>query len=102
MAVLVAALAVNSISLISLILKLHPIDAPVPVHFSSLYRFDKLGPWYFPLEVSLIALLITLANAGFAYTSFSRSRLASFFLLIASLVVGLFAAIIAQAFGAIQ
>lgn len=102
MSVLTGALIVNVVSLFSLALKLHPTDAPVPVHFSSFTRFDQLGPWYFPLGISLVALVITVANAVFAYNSFTRSRLASFFLLVTSLVVGVFAAIIGQAFGAIQ
>lgn len=102
MAMLFAAVAVNVLSLISLALKLQPIDAPVPVHFSSFARFDQLGPWFFPLQISLVALGITLVNTIFAYNSFNRSRLASFFLLVTSVVVGIFAAIIAQAFGAIQ
>jgi hypothetical protein len=102
MAVLFAALAVNVVSLVSLALRLQPLDSPVPVHFSSFARFDQLGPWYFPLQISLVALGITIMNAIFAYSSFTRSRLASFFLLVTSLVVGIFAAIIAQAFGSIQ
>ena len=102
MTMLFAAVAVNGFSLINLALKLQPIDSPVPVHFSSFARFDQLGPWYFPLQITLVALGITVINAIFAYNSFSRSRLASFFLLVTSVVVGIFAAIIAQAFGAIQ
>lgn len=102
MTMLVAALVVNVVSLINLALKLHPVSAPVPVHFSSFARFDQLGPWYFPLLVGLVALGITIVNAIFAYNSFNKSRLASFFLLVTSVVVGIFGAIIAQAFGAIQ
>lgn len=102
MTMLIVALAVNVVSLINLALKLHPSSAPVPVHFSSFARFDQLGPWYFPLQVGLVALGITIMNAIFAYNSFNKSRLASFFLLVTSVVVGIFGAIIAQAFGAIQ
>lgn len=102
MTMLFVALAVNVVSLINLALKLHPSSAPVPVHFSSFARFDQLGPWYFPLQVGLVALGITMMNAIFAYSSFNKSRLASFFLLVTSVVVGIFGAIIAQAFGAIQ
>ena len=102
MAVLAAAATVNVANILSLAFKLHPIDGQVPVHFSSFTLFDQLGPWYFPLEVAFAALVITIVNAVFAYNSFTRSRLASFFLLVTALVVGIFGAIISQAFGAIR
>lgn len=102
MTVLAAALSVNLLNMLSLLLKLRPTDAQVPVHFSSFRLFDQLGPWYFPLEVALGVLVVTLVNAAFAFNSFTRSRLASFFLLVTSLVVGVFGAIISQAFGAVR
>ncbi len=102
MAILTLALAANVASVFALALRVRPTDSQVPVHFSSLYLFDALGPWYFPFEVALVALLITGVNAVFAYHSFTRSRLASFFLLVTALIVGIFSFIIAQAFGAVR
>lgn len=101
-ALLVAALVVNGLNLVSLALRLRPTDVPVPVRFSSLTLFDALGPWYFPFLVAMFALGVTVVNGAFAYHSFVRSRLASFYLLIASVVVGIFAFIISSAFGAIR
>lgn len=102
MSVLTIALIVNFANLFILALLIKPTDAEVPVHFSSFILFDQLGPWYFPFEIALVALLITTVNAVFAYHSFTRSRLASFFLLLTSLVVAVFAFIISQAFGAVR
>jgi hypothetical protein len=102
MAVLTLALGVNGATIFILSLRIRPTDSQVPTHFSSFTLFDALGPWYYPFEIALVAVLITLVNAVFAYHSFGRSRLASFFLLVTALVVGIFSFIIAQAFGAVR
>lgn len=102
MAVLIAAVGVNAVSLVSLVLRLRPTDGEVPVHFSSFTWFDRLGPWYFPFEIAVVSIGITVINAVFAYHSFNRSRLASFFLLMTATVVSVFGFIIAQAFGAVR
>ncbi len=102
MAVLSVALGVNAVNLISLMLRMRPTDSLVPVHFSSFTLFDRLGPWYFPFEIVMVTILITVVNSLFAYHSFTRSRLASFFLLVTAVVVSIFGFIIAQAFGAVR
>ena len=63
----------------TLALRVRPTDSQVPVHFTSFTLFDQLGPWYFPFEIAFVTTLITIANGMFAYQSFTRSRLASFF-----------------------
>jgi hypothetical protein len=102
MAVLTAAAIINVVSVFLLALKLHPTESQVPVHFSSFTLYDQLGPWYYPMIIALLALGVTAANTIFAYHSFTRSRLASFFLLVAALVVAIFSFIISQAFGAVR
>ena len=99
---LVTGLILNGVNLITLMLHVRPSEGQVPVRFSSLTLFDALGPWYFPFLIALFALAVTLVNGLFAYHSFSRSRLASFYLLIGSDVVAIFAFIISVAFGGIQ
>ena len=99
---LVGALVVNGLNLVWLSLHVRPTDAQVPVRFSSLTLFDALGPWYFPFLIALLALAVTVVNGGFAYKSFGRSRLASFFLLIGSGVLAIFAFIISAAFGVVR
>lgn len=102
MTVLTLALFVNAATIFSLSLSVRPVDGPVPVHFSSFVMFDELGPWYYPFQIAAVALVLTVINTIFSYHSFSRSRLASFFLLVAALIVGIFCFIIAQAFGAVR
>ena len=102
MAVLLAAAGVNVSAIINLALRLHPTDSQVPVHFSSFTLFDQLGPWYYPLVIALLALGVTIVNTLFAYHSFARSRVASFFLLVTALIVAMFSFIISQAFGAVR
>ncbi len=102
MTILVAGLLANAATFGWLMVRLRPTETLVPVHFSSFTLFDELGAWYFPYQLSLLALLITVVNAVFAYHSFGRSRLASFFLLTTGLVVAIFSLIIAQAFGTIR
>ena len=102
LALLVGALVVNAFNLFTLALHVRPVDGEVPIRFSSLKLFDALGPWYYPYLIALFAIVITLANTVFAYHSFSRSRLASFFLLAGSAVVAIFSLIISTAFGAIR
>jgi hypothetical protein len=101
-ALLVGALIVNGINLISLALRVRPVEGQVPIRFSSLTLFDALGPWYFPFLIALFALGVTMVNGVFAYHSFARSRLASFFLLIGSGVVAIFSFIISTALGVIR
>jgi hypothetical protein len=97
------ALLTNLVTMAWLLYKVRPTDVPVPVRFSNLlYGFDQLGSWYFPFLIGGYALLVTLVNGFFAYHSFGRSRLVSFFLLMASNVVGAFGFIIASAFGVIR
>ncbi len=102
MSLLVAALVTNGMNLVFLVLRVRPTDSQVPVRFSSLTLFDALGPWYFPFVIFLFALVVTLVNTVFAYQSFGRSRLASFFLLTGSAVVAIFSFIISNALGAIR
>lgn len=98
----VVALIINGLNLLWLGLHVHPIEGQVPVRFSSLTLFDALGPWYFPFLIALFGLGVTLVNDMFAYHSFGRSRLASFFLLITSVVVAIFCFVISSAFGVVR
>ncbi len=102
MVILTLALGINVATIFGLALHLRPTDNQVPIHFSSFSLFVGLGPWYYPFEIAFVAMVITVVNAVFAYHCFGRSRLASFFLLVTGMVVGIFSFIIAQAFGAVQ
>lgn len=102
MVLLVGAAVVNGLNLLSLFLHMRPTSAEVPIRFSSLTLFDELGPWYYPFLIALFALFVTAANGVFAYFSFGRNRIASFFLLTGSAVVAIFSFIISMAFGAVR
>jgi hypothetical protein len=102
MMLLGSALILNGLNLVWLALRVRPTDSQVPIRFSSFTLFNQLGPWYYPYLIALFALLVTLVNATLAYQGFSRSRLASFFLLIGSGVVAVFSFIISTAFGVVR
>jgi hypothetical protein len=102
---LVGTLIVNGLNFVSLALSVHSTSGEVPIRYSSLqlgFNPNSLGPWYYPFLIALFAILVTLANGYFAYHSFSRSRLASFFLLTGSGVVAIFSFIISSAFGVVR
>ena len=99
---LTGTVVINALNLFWLILHVHATEGLVPIRFSSLYLFDALGPWYYPYLIVLFAAAVSVANGAFAYNSFSRSRLGSFFLLSGAGVVAIFAAIISTAFGVVR
>ncbi|HVE80767.1 MAG TPA: hypothetical protein VNA68_01345 [Candidatus Dormibacteraeota bacterium] len=76
-------------------------DYPVPVHYSSLVGFDKVGKWYENYQIVFFSLVATFVNTLLAAKSFRRNRVASFFLLSGSVVVSLFCLIISVAFASI-
>ncbi len=95
---LVGALFTSGFSLVLLTLHLPAIKTDLPLSYSSLTGFDGLGPWYSPFLITLFGLTVTVVNGVLAYQAFTRSRLASFFLLAGAVVVTLFCLIIANAF----
>jgi hypothetical protein len=100
--ILVSALAINGLNFVWLAIRVHPTDSQVPIRFSSFTLFNALGPWYYPYLIAMFALVVTLVNAVYAYHSFGRSRLASFYLLTGSGVVAVFSFIISTAFGVVR
>jgi hypothetical protein len=100
---LTGAFLVNGLNFVWLLLHLKPTEAQMPTHYSNLVvGFEGLGPWFFPFEIALFALVISILNAVFAYYSFRRNRLASFFLLTGSGVVAIFSLIISTAFEVVR
>jgi len=99
---IVSSLILNGLTLIILLVKLHPLDYQVPIHYSSLTGFDQLGSWYQPYVIGFFGLGVTLANTALAVRSFGRSRVASFYLLLGAVVVSIFCLIIANAFSSVS
>src|SRR3990167_5167408 len=61
----------------------------VPLQYSTLQGFDSLGPWYRVYVYGLFTLLVTIINITLAVLSYSKSRIASFFLVLGMLVINL-------------
>jgi len=81
-----------------LIIRVHPTDFPVPVHYTTLGGFDALGPWYQPYQAGVFSTILVAINLVIAYLAYHRSRVAAFFLLSGGVVIALFSLIIANAF----
>lgn len=96
-----AAVALNVVTLVLLVLKVHKVDYPVPTHYLNLVGFDQVGAWYSAYRLPVYGLLVTAINGLLAGKSFQRNRLVSFFLLLGAVAVGLLCLVIGLAFGAI-
>lgn len=96
--VVTLAAGINALALVLVIVRLQPVDYAVPVRYTSVAAFDTLGPWYALYAIPLYGILVLLANLGLAMKAYSRSRIASFFLLLAAVVVALLCLVISNAF----
>lgn len=109
-AIILPTIVLNALTVLLLVLKLHPTDSLVPVHYSNLtgsfdhlgpiYQaggFDRLGPWYQSFSIGIFAGGVTILNTILAMLTFGRSRITSFFLMVGAFVVGLFALVISMA-----
>lgn len=101
LALILSALGLNLTVLIVMLVRLHPTNFAVPIHYSSLGGFDQLGPWYEAYRIAVFGFAITIINTLLAAYSFGRSRIASFYLLIGGFVVALFCLIIGTAFAVV-
>lgn len=90
-----------AVTLLVLILRVRPSSVPVPVHYSSLVGFDRLGPWWQLYAIGLFSLLVIITNTVLAMVSFTRSRITSFFLMSGAFVVAIFGLIISLAITAV-
>lgn len=89
------------VTLVVLVLRVRPSAVPVPVHYSSLVGFDRLGPWWQLYTIGLFSFLVIITNTILAMASFTRSRITSFFLMSGSFVVAIFGLIISLAITAV-
>ena len=94
-------LLLNILTLAVMVVRVHQVDYPVPVHYLSLIGFDQVGPWYQNYRIAAFGFMATLINGLLAGQSFQRNRLTSFFLLIGSVAVGLLCLVIGSEFAAI-
>lgn len=97
-----AGIGLNLLTFVALMFRVHAVDNPVPVHYSSLIGFDEgNGPWYSVYRLPAYGLMVAIINSGLALRSFPRNRLTSFYLLLSSIVVAVLCLIISMAFAAI-
>jgi len=96
--VVLLAAGINILALALVVTRLRPLGYDVPVRYTSVVGFDTLGPWYVLYAIPLYGLLVLGANVGLAMKAYARSRIASFFLLLAAVVVALLCLVISNAF----
>jgi len=96
--VVLLAAGINILALVLVVTRLRPLGYDVPVRYTSVVGFDTLGPWYVLYAIPLYGLLVLGANVGLAMKAYARSRIASFFLLLAAVVVALLCLVISNAF----
>jgi hypothetical protein len=96
--VVLLATAINILALVLVAARLRPLSYSVPIRYTSVGGFDTLGPWYALYAIPLYGLLVLGANVGLAMKAYTRSRIASFFLLLAAVVVALLCLVISNAF----
>lgn len=96
--VVLLAAAVNALALSLVLIRLRPLGYDVPVRYTSVAGFDSLGPWYALYAIPVYGMVVLAANVGLAMKAYTRSRIASFFLLLAAVVVALLCLVISNAF----
>ncbi len=96
--IVITAALINGLCLTLAIARLHPLDYAIPVRYTSVAAFDTLGPWYMLYAIPIYGIVVLVANVGLAMKAYMRSRIASFFLLLASVVVALLCLVISNAF----
>lgn len=77
-----------------LLFRVRAVDYAVPLQYYSPQGFDALGAWYRAYAFGAFGLLTTVGNLVLAAMSYDKSRIASFFLVMGTLVINLFLVII--------
>lgn len=96
--VVALATGINVLALLLVVIRLRPLGYAVPVRYTSVAGFDTLGAWYVLYAIPLYGIIVLGANVSLAMKAYTRSRIASFFLLLAAVVVALLCLVICNAF----
>lgn len=91
---MVATVALCIVICLILLIRVRPRDFVVPLQYSTLQGFDALGVWYRVFGFGAFSLVVTFGNIAMAAYGYEKSRLASFLLVVSSLMVNLFTLII--------
>jgi hypothetical membrane protein len=100
-ATLLVTAIINVLTTLLLIVRLHRVDYPVPVHYLSLVGFDQVGSWFQNYRLVVFSVVVMALNALLAAKSYQRNRLASFFLLLGAAAVSILALVISTAFAVV-
>jgi len=98
---LIISIILNLITMAVVLVKVHHVNYPVPVHYLNLVGFDQVGNWYENYRFALFGIVVTLANGWLAAKSFQRHRLTSFFLMFGAVAVNLLCLVVSLAFAVI-
>jgi len=91
---IVATVSLSIIICLILLIRVRSRDFVVPLQYSTLQGFDALGVWYRVFGFGAFSLVVTLGNIALGAYSYEKSRLASFLLVVSSLMINLFTLII--------
>ncbi|MCC7543166.1 hypothetical protein IT415_00435 [bacterium] len=88
-AILLFVFLINLINTGIAIFTVHPMSVQVPIRYSTLTAFDKLGNWQLLYILPTASWLVSIVNTFLAQATYRRSRITSFMLVIASLGLSL-------------
>lgn len=98
LAMILAGAAANLVVLAILVARLRPTEIQVPSFYSSSNGFSQLGPWYNLVYIPVFSLGVYVTNTALSMLNFSRSRIISFYFLVASVIVAILAATVTWVF----
>lgn len=95
--VLIAAIFLNLINWVLILVYIRPVDFPIILHYNVYLGVDLIGGWWQAYLLPFIGVIILLGNTLLAFRLFVRQeRIASYILLLASIMIQ-FSLIVASA-----
>ncbi len=87
---LLIVLLVNLANTLVAVFNIHPMSVQVPIRYTTLTAFDQLGSWQMLYLLPVAGWGIALVNVFLAQSTYRRSRITSFMLVISGLGMSLF------------
>lgn len=91
---LIIALLLCFVEVGMLLFRLRPTGFVVPLEYVSGAGLTRLGDWQLIYGYGVFSLFVTFGNIALAIMSFEKSRITSFFLLLAAIVINIFTLVI--------
>lgn len=89
-ALLLVVIIVNLANTLIAVFNIHPMSVQVPVRYTTLTAFDRLGSWQMLYLLPAAGWGVALMNVLLAQSTYRRSRITSFMLVISGLGMSLF------------